>query len=56
MNRGCMEGRTYIGTYPCFACMRRIRVYDWLPDCVLCVKCRSDVERQEELARDQNEG
>jgi hypothetical protein len=39
--------RSFIGTFPCFLCKKRVRVYDYLPDCVLCASCKREVERQE---------
>jgi len=42
--------RTFIGTYPCAVCARRVRVYDWLPECVLCAQCAQRMARSEALA------
>jgi hypothetical protein len=40
----------FIGTYSCALCARRVRVYDWLPECVLCARCKRRVEIDEELS------
>lgn len=42
-----MTRRAFIGTYPCALCALRVRVYDWLPECVLCAQCKRRVERDE---------
>jgi hypothetical protein len=48
--------RYFIGTYPCNHCNRqRVRVYDWLPECVLCAKCKAQIAAQEALQEDKNE-
>jgi hypothetical protein len=39
--------REFIGTYRCAGCRCRVRVYDWLPECVLCRTCQRDIDRQE---------
>lgn len=39
----------FLGTYPCALCPKRVRVYEWLPSCVLCAGCRLEVLRQENL-------
>lgn len=42
----------FIGTYPCAVCGKRVRIYGWLPTCVLCTRCTADVARSEALAED----
>jgi len=39
--------REFIGTYPCVVCTKKVRVYDWLPQCVLCVRCNQEADRME---------
>lgn len=38
----------FIGTFYCFICKRRVRVYEWMPERVLCAKCKAQekVERK----------
>lgn len=50
--RGSMKA-TFIGTYPCFLCKKKVRVYDWLPECVLCSKCKKSVEAEETAPKDE---
>ncbi len=38
----------YIGTYPCVVCTKKVRVYDWLPQCVLCTQCEKEADELEE--------
>jgi len=42
--------RQYLGQYPCALCPKLVRVYDWLPECVLCAACKRTVARQERKA------
>ena len=44
------KAREFIGTYPCFICVKKVRVYDWLPACVLCVRCNVEVDDTEALS------
>jgi len=37
----------FIGTYKCMACSKRVRVYDWLPQMILCSGCTRDEARRE---------
>lgn len=39
--------RAFIGTFPCFLCAKKVRVYDWLPECVLCVRCNKEADEME---------
>ncbi len=41
--------RRFLGTYRC-VCGRRVRVYDWLSECVLCAKCARDIHAAEQRA------
>jgi hypothetical protein len=41
------KAREFIGTYRCFLCAKKVRVYDWLPACVLCVRCNVEVDATE---------
>lgn len=45
----------FIGTYPCFGCPKKVRVYEQLPECVLCVTCQVDIQRQESNAESAHE-
>jgi len=47
--------RRFLGTYRCVDCGCRVRVYDWLPEAVLCRKCETKLARQEEAAREPEE-
>ena len=40
----------YLGKYPCGACGKKIRVYDWLPESVLCAACKKEIRAQEAKA------
>lgn len=39
--------RAFIGTFPCFLCAKKVRVYDWLAKCVLCVRCNREADEIE---------
>lgn len=39
--------KMFIGTYACAVCSARVRVYDWLPEAVLCRKCQAQIGRAE---------
>ena len=39
--------RAFIGTFPCFLCAKKVRVYDWLPECVLCPRCNKEADEME---------
>lgn len=47
--------RSFIGTFPCFICKKRVRIYDWLSECILCAKCKSSVEVSESIAETRHE-
>ena len=34
-------------TYLCFLCKKKVRVYDWVPACVLCPRCTKEVDEME---------
>jgi len=42
-------GNQFIGTYKCTVCQCRVRVYDWLPDTILCSKCLTKEFKHEQL-------
>lgn len=42
---------SFIGTYKCSMCPKRVRVYDWLPDDVKCATCEAKMLRQEAMMR-----
>lgn len=48
--------RKFLGMWSCAVCNGRTRVWDWLPDPVLCVGCRRKLERQEARAGSENPG
>lgn len=37
----------FLGAYPCFLCGTRVRVYGWLPECVLCPKHERERDQEE---------
>lgn len=39
--------RKYLGMHSCQLCNRRSRIYDWLPDPVLCEPCQHRIKEQE---------
>ena len=39
--------RAFIGTFTCFLCTKKVRVYDWLPECVLCPRCNMEADEME---------
>jgi hypothetical protein len=39
--------RAFLGTYKCVLCGCRVRIYDWLPEPVLCSKCQALEARAE---------
>jgi hypothetical protein len=39
----------FIGTFLCI-CGKKVRVYDWLLECVLCQQCEGEIRKQEEKA------
>ncbi len=47
--------RAYIGRYPCSVCARLVRVYDWLPECVLCAPCARKEDRNERQGEEREE-
>lgn len=47
--------RKYIGTFTCDVCPTRVRVYDWLPEPLLCPRC-SKREREREEREERTEG
>ena len=48
--------RKYLGMWSCAVCNGRTRVWDWLPDPVLCVRCLRKLERQEAQAQETQGG
>lgn len=42
----------FLGSYPCAVCGRRVRIYGWLPTCVLCAQCTRETARSEATAED----
>jgi hypothetical protein len=44
--RASLRGE-FLGTYPCCACGKKVRVYDWLPEGVLCVRDQREIEKAE---------
>ncbi len=42
--------RLFIGTYRCAVCGTRVRVYDWLPDPVLCAQHQRDEDERNKKA------
>lgn len=41
--------RDFLGTYRCH-CGKRVRVYGWLPEAILCASCTLEIERQEKAS------
>jgi len=49
--------RQYLGQHKCGRCCAvLVRVYDWLPACVLCAKCAAAEARQESETNEEDEG
>lgn len=44
--------RKFLLTSKCHVCARRVRIYDWLPDSVLCAKCAARIARDEAKAQE----
>lgn len=42
-----MTRSAFLGTYPCAICGKRVRVYGWLPEAILCASCTRERDRQE---------
>lgn len=48
--------RAFIGLFQCMACGKSVRVYDWLPQQVLCATCfKAERKRDLEDKRDEEE-
>lgn len=48
--------RKFIATYPCAICrVKRVRVYDWMPELVCCAQCQRDVADDEAQQAEEEE-
>ena len=49
--RPSVNAKKFLGSYPCSACERKhVRVYEWLPEAVLCASCQRSIVKQERAA------
>jgi ribosomal protein S27E len=42
----------FLGTHPCAACGKKVRVYDWLPESVQCAGCFRRTLAEEQRMQD----